>query len=125
MWLARQKLTLKIDIPSTIFQKTVLALFLYAYITYNNKCHFHYRGERGCRGRAKLATLAVYNEDESNDLSDLGIGTSSASGKSSQSEDYDNNSVLVSFMKNKLFIKRVQDCIQANYKRQVLNRIDA
>ncbi|XP_014091093.3 serine-rich adhesin for platelets isoform X4 [Bactrocera oleae] len=52
------------------------------------------RGERGCRGRAKLATLAVYNEDESNDLSDLGIGTSSASGKSSQSEDYDNNSVL-------------------------------
>lgn len=54
-----------------------------------------------------MATLAVYNEDESNDLSDLGIGTSSASGKSSQSEDYDNNSVLVSFMKNKLFIKRV------------------
>ncbi|XP_050316607.1 uncharacterized protein LOC126750882 isoform X3 [Bactrocera neohumeralis] len=52
------------------------------------------RGERGGRGRAKLASLAVYNEDESNDLSDLGIGTSSASGKSSQSEDYDNNSVL-------------------------------
>uniref|UniRef100_W8AJE2 Uncharacterized protein CG43427 n=2 Tax=Ceratitis capitata TaxID=7213 RepID=W8AJE2_CERCA len=53
------------------------------------------RGERGVRGgRAKLASLAVYNEDESNDLSDLGIGTSSASGKSSQSEDYDNNSVL-------------------------------
>ncbi|XP_054732258.1 uncharacterized protein LOC129240465 [Anastrepha obliqua] len=52
------------------------------------------RGERGGRGRVKLASLAVYNEDESNDLSDLGIGTSSASGKSSQSEDYDNNSVL-------------------------------
>ncbi|XP_036323748.1 uncharacterized protein LOC118737392 [Rhagoletis pomonella] len=52
------------------------------------------RGERGPRGRVKLASLAVYNEDESNDLSDLGIGTSSASGKSSQSEDYDNNSVL-------------------------------
>ncbi|XP_075145625.1 smallish isoform X3 [Haematobia irritans] len=42
----------------------------------------------------KLASLAVYNEDESNDLSDLGIGTSSASGKSSLSEDYDNNSVM-------------------------------
>uniref|UniRef100_A0A0A1WIU9 Uncharacterized protein CG43427 n=1 Tax=Zeugodacus cucurbitae TaxID=28588 RepID=A0A0A1WIU9_ZEUCU len=52
------------------------------------------RGERGGPRRAKLASLAVYNEDESNDLSDLGIGTSSASGKSSQSEDYDNNSVL-------------------------------
>lgn len=61
--------------------------------------NFHYRGERGGRGRAKLASLAVYNEDESNDLSDLGIGTSSASGKSSQSEDYDNNSVLVGLMK--------------------------
>lgn len=44
----------------------------------------------------KLASLAVYTEDESNDLSDLGIGTSSASGKSSLSEDYDNNSVMVS-----------------------------
>ncbi|XP_011290333.2 uncharacterized protein CG43427 isoform X1 [Musca domestica] len=42
----------------------------------------------------KLASLAVYTEDESNDLSDLGIGTSSASGKSSLSEDYDNNSVM-------------------------------
>ncbi|KAH8340853.1 hypothetical protein KR059_008173 [Drosophila kikkawai] len=48
----------------------------------------------GPRGRAKLASLAVYNEDETNDLSDLGIGTSSASGKSSLSEDYDNNSVM-------------------------------
>ncbi|XP_014767156.2 uncharacterized protein LOC6501675 isoform X1 [Drosophila ananassae] len=53
------------------------------------------RAERGgSRGRAKLASLAVYNEDEANDLSDLGIGTSSASGKSSLSEDYDNNSVM-------------------------------
>ncbi|XP_065722751.2 uncharacterized protein CG43427 isoform X4 [Drosophila suzukii] len=53
------------------------------------------RAERGGpRGRAKLASLAVYNEDETNDLSDLGIGTSSASGKSSMSEDYDNNSVM-------------------------------
>ncbi|XP_017031108.1 PHD finger protein rhinoceros isoform X1 [Drosophila kikkawai] len=53
------------------------------------------RAERGGpRGRAKLASLAVYNEDETNDLSDLGIGTSSASGKSSLSEDYDNNSVM-------------------------------
>ncbi|KAH8294821.1 hypothetical protein KR018_003375 [Drosophila ironensis] len=53
------------------------------------------RAERGGpRGRPKLASLAVYNEDETNDLSDLGIGTSSASGKSSLSEDYDNNSVM-------------------------------
>ncbi|XP_033166593.1 uncharacterized protein LOC117145158 isoform X2 [Drosophila mauritiana] len=53
------------------------------------------RAERGGpRGRAKLASLAVYNEDETNDLSDLGIGTSSASGKSSLSGDYDNNSVM-------------------------------
>ncbi|XP_030081608.1 uncharacterized protein CG43427 isoform X3 [Drosophila hydei] len=53
------------------------------------------RAERsGSRGRVKLASLAVYNEDETNDLSDLGIGTSSASGKSSLSEDYDNNSVM-------------------------------
>uniref|UniRef100_A0A1A9Z8F5 DUF4757 domain-containing protein n=1 Tax=Glossina pallidipes TaxID=7398 RepID=A0A1A9Z8F5_GLOPL len=52
------------------------------------------RGERAGRSLNKLASLAVYNEDESNDLSDLGIGTSSASGKSSLSEDYDNNSVI-------------------------------
>ncbi|XP_033245909.1 uncharacterized protein CG43427 isoform X4 [Drosophila miranda] len=53
------------------------------------------RAERGgSRGRVKLASLAVYNEDEANDLSDLGIGTSSASGKSSLSEDYGNNSVM-------------------------------
>ena len=58
---------------------------------------FHCRGERaGGRGLNKLVSLAVYAEDESNDLSDLGIGTSSASGKSSLSEDYDNNSVMVS-----------------------------
>ncbi|XP_055375014.1 probable serine/threonine-protein kinase DDB_G0282963 isoform X2 [Condylostylus longicornis] len=51
--------------------------------------------ERTTKGRTnKLASLAVYTEDESNDLSDLGIGTSSTSGKSSLSEDYDNNSVL-------------------------------
>lgn len=37
-----------------------------------------------------------HQEDESNDLSDLGIGTSSASGKSSMSEDFDNQSVIVS-----------------------------
>lgn len=47
-----------------------------------------------------MASLAVYTEDEANDLSDLGIGTSSASGKSSLSEDYDNNSVMVSFFKS-------------------------
>lgn len=48
----------------------------------------------GSKGRK--VSLAVYAEDDSNDLSDLGIGTSSASGKSSLSEDFDNHSVLVS-----------------------------
>lgn len=50
---------------------------------------------RGTGGRRKIS-LPVYAEDESNDLSDLGIGTSSASGKSSMSEDFDNHSVIVS-----------------------------
>lgn len=47
-------------------------------------------------GARRKVSLAVYNEDDSNDLSDLGIGTSSASGKSSLSEDFDNHSVIVS-----------------------------
>lgn len=48
---------------------------------------------RNVKGRK--VSLAVYVDDEANDLSDLGIGTSTASGKSSLSEDFDNNSVLV------------------------------
>lgn len=47
-------------------------------------------------GARRKVSLAVYNEDDANDLSDLGIGTSSASGKSSLSEDFDNHSVIVS-----------------------------
>lgn len=42
--------------------------------------------------------MPIYAEDDVNDLSDLGIGTSSASGKSSLSEDFDNHSVIVSFL---------------------------
>ena len=55
--------------------------------------------ERSNRGRKLSISLAVYNEDDANDLSDLGIGTSS--GKSSVSGDThdDNHSVLVSFYK--------------------------
>lgn len=49
---------------------------------------------RNIKGRK--VSLPVYVDDEANDLSDLGIGTSTASGKSSLSEDFDNNSVLVS-----------------------------
>lgn len=50
-----------------------------------------------CSGsKGRKVSLAVYAEDDSNDLSDLGIGTSSASGKSSLSEDFDNHSVIVS-----------------------------
>ncbi|XP_014218334.1 uncharacterized protein LOC106646728 [Copidosoma floridanum] len=41
--------------------------------------------ERGNRGRKLSISLAVYNEEDANDLSDLGIGTSS--GKSSVSGD--------------------------------------
>ncbi|KAJ6631731.1 hypothetical protein Bhyg_15715, partial [Pseudolycoriella hygida] len=44
--------------------------------------------------KGRKVSLAVYVDDEANDLSDLGIGTSTASGKSSLSEDFDNNSVL-------------------------------
>lgn len=50
------------------------------------------------RGNRRKMPLAVYNEDDTNDLSDLGIGTSSASGKSSLSEDFDNHSVIVSIL---------------------------
>ena len=46
--------------------------------------------------RGARSKLAVYNDDDTNDLSDLGIGTSSASGKSSLSDDFDNHSVIVS-----------------------------
>lgn len=49
------------------------------------------------RGGRRKISLPVYNpEDDTNDFSDLGIGTSSASGKSSLSEDFDNHSVVVS-----------------------------
>lgn len=51
----------------------------------------NFRGTRGTK-----ISLPVYADDDSNDLSDLGIGTSSVSGKSSLSEDFDNHSVMVS-----------------------------
>lgn len=51
--------------------------------------------ERSSRGRKLSMSLALYHEEDSNDLSDLGIGTSS--GKSSVSGDThdDTQSVLV------------------------------
>lgn len=51
--------------------------------------------ERGNRGRKLSISLAMYHEEDANDLSDLGIGTSS--GKSSVSGDThdDTHSVLV------------------------------
>ena len=56
--------------------------------------------ERGNRGRKLSMSLAMYHEEDSNDLSDLGIGTSS--GKSSVSGDThdDAQSVLVSIFFN-------------------------
>ncbi|KAJ8678754.1 hypothetical protein QAD02_014541 [Eretmocerus hayati] len=51
--------------------------------------------ERGNRGRKLSISLAVYNEEDANDLSDLGIGTSS--GKSSVSGDtHDDSHSLLS-----------------------------
>lgn len=46
--------------------------------------------------KGRKCSLPVYAEEDGNDFSDLGIGTSSASGKSSLSEDFDNHSVIVS-----------------------------
>lgn len=63
---------------------------------------FSFRGERAGRGLNKLASLAVYNEDETNDLSDLGIGNSSTSGKSSLSDDYNYTNVSTSYLCNYL-----------------------
>lgn len=60
-----------------------------------NKTFSEMMEERGNRGRKLSISLAVYNDDDANDLSDLGIGTSS--GKSSVSGDThdDTHSVLV------------------------------
>lgn len=47
------------------------------------------------RGGRRKISVPIYQDDDGNDFSDLGISTSSTSGKSSLSEDYDNNSVTV------------------------------
>ncbi|XP_018047704.1 PREDICTED: uncharacterized protein LOC108686761 isoform X3 [Atta colombica] len=59
-----------------------------------NKTFSEMMEERGNRGRKLSISLAVYNDEDANDLSDLGIGTSS--GKSSVSGDThdDTHSVL-------------------------------
>lgn len=61
-----------------------------------NKTFSEMMEERGNRGRKLSISLAMYNDEDANDLSDLGIGTSS--GKSSVSGDThdDTHSVLVS-----------------------------
>jgi hypothetical protein len=64
------------------------------------------------RGTRRKISLPIYAEDESNDLSDLGIGTSSASCKSSVSEDYDNNSVIVSIFTSTRLFSQWQCCLQ-------------
>lgn len=56
---------------------------------------FYFYFYRGSKNR-KVSVPIYCPEEEGNDLSDLGIGTSSASGKSSLSEDFDNHSVIVS-----------------------------
>lgn len=60
-----------------------------------NKTFSEMMEERGNRGRKLSISLAMYNDEDANDLSDLGIGTSS--GKSSVSGDThdDTHSVLV------------------------------
>nr|XP_012215127.1 PREDICTED: uncharacterized protein LOC105667735 isoform X2 [Linepithema humile] len=59
-----------------------------------NKTFSEMMEERGNRGRKMSISLAMYNDEDANDLSDLGIGTSS--GKSSVSGDThdDTHSVL-------------------------------
>lgn len=63
-----------------------------------NKTFSEMMEERGNRGRKLSISLAMYNEEDANDLSDLGIGTSS--GKSSVSGDThdDAHSVLVNIL---------------------------
>lgn len=65
-----------------------------------NKTFSEMMEERGNRGRKLSISLAMYNDEDANDLSDLGIGTSS--GKSSVSGDThdDTHSVLVRIYSN-------------------------
>lgn len=74
---------------------------------------FFCRGERS-RGINKLVSLSVYNEDDSNDLSDLGIGASSASGKSSLSEDYDIPCAMVSIYFMFTFLHRYSEMVASS-----------
>lgn len=69
-----------------------------------NKTFSEMMEERGNRGRKPSISLAVYNDDDANDLSDLGIGTSS--GKSSVSGDThdDTHSVLVRIYHNEQIV---------------------
>lgn len=69
-----------------------------------NKTFSEMMEERGNRGRKLSISLAMYNDEDANDLSDLGIGTSS--GKSSVSGDThdDTHSVLVRIYSNTYMI---------------------
>jgi len=70
-----------------------------------NKTFSEMMEERGNRGRKLSISLAMYNDEDANDLSDLGIGTSS--GKSSVSGDThdDTHSVLVRIHSNMFCIR--------------------
>lgn len=83
----------KIDTQqNTITTKKLNIYFIFFYIY--NRFAIVNTSHRGSKGRK--CSLPVYTEDDVNDFSDLGIGTSSTSGKSSLSEEFDNHSVIVS-----------------------------
>lgn len=75
--------------------------------------------ERGSRGRKLSMSLAMYHEEDSNDLSDLGIGTSS--GKSSVSGDThdDTQSVLVS--QHKIYIFKFNGLVFNGYVNSIIH----
>lgn len=89
-----------------------------------NKTFSEMMEERGNRGRKLSISLAMYNDEDANDLSDLGIGTSS--GKSSVSGDThdDTHSVLVCIYSNTHIYIRVNSLLLKNSISNSVKSID-
>lgn len=77
--------------------------------------------ERGSRGRKLSISLAMYHEEDANDLSDLGIGTSS--GKSSVSGDThdDTHSVLVKIIYLSILYKIQFNFVYPLFRKDIKN----
>lgn len=89
-----------------------------------NKTFSEMMEERGNRGRKLSISLAMYNDEDANDLSDLGIGTSS--GKSSVSGDThdDTHSVLVNiYFATNIYISQLFHFIFNHKKRQIIDSV--